>query len=268
MVKIFETHAHYDDRAFDDDREKIIGSFKENGIYAVTNIGADIESSRDTLELINKYDFFYGAIGVHPSDVDCLEDFEDDKKAIAVLENMAKSSGRVVAIGEIGLDYHYENTDKALQEKWFRKQLKLADGLKLPVVIHSRDAAADTIDIMKEEKADKIGGVIHCYSYSVETAKIFLDMGFYIGVGGVLTFNNGRKLKETVEYTPLDKIVLETDSPYLAPQPFRGKRNNSTYLTYVAECIAKIKGITIDEVYEATWNNAHKLYKIEEESIA
>lgn len=262
MVKIFETHAHYDDMAFDEDRDVLIDSFKEKGIYAVTNIGADIKSSENTLELINKYDFFYGAIGVHPSDVDCLEGFGDDKKALDTLEAMAKSSDRVVAIGEIGLDYHYEDTDKPLQDKWFRKQLLLARKLNLPVVIHSRDAAADTIEIMKSEHAGDIGGVIHCYSYSMETAKIFLDMGFYIGVGGVLTFKNGRKLRETVEYAPINRLVLETDSPYLAPEPYRGKRNNSTYIPYVAEVIADIKGISVDEVYEITWNNALKMYGI------
>ena len=264
MIKIFDTHAHYDDDAFDGDRETLIDSFKENGIYAVTNIGADLKSSQNTLGLIKKYDFFYGAVGVHPSDVDCLEEIGDDEKAIKLLLDMAESSERVVAIGEIGLDYHYEDTDKPLQEKWFRKQLGLARRLKLPVVIHSRDAAADTIDIMKDEKAGEIGGVIHCYSYSVESAKIFLNMGFYIGVGGVVTFKNGRKLVETVEYTPLDRIVLETDSPYLAPQDYRGKRNSSLYIPYVAKKIAEIKGVSVDEVYETTWNNAVKMYKIKE----
>mgnify|MGYP002624458550 CR=1 FL=1 len=267
MVKIFETHAHYDDEAFDDDRDAIIENFKEKGIFAVTNIGADINSSENTLNLIKKYDFFYGAIGVHPSDVDCLEVFGDDIKAIKTLEAMAMSSDRVVAIGEIGLDYHYEDTDKPLQEKWFRKQLELAGRLKLPVVIHSRDAAADTVDIMKSEHAEAIGGVIHCYSYSWETAKIFLDMDFYIGVGGVLTFKNGRKLRETVLHTPLDRILLETDSPYLAPEPYRGKRNNSAYIPYVAEAIAGIKGISVDEVYETTWNNAVKMYRVNDKNI-
>lgn len=263
MIKIFDTHAHYDDDAFDGDRETLIDSFKKNGIYAVTNIGADLKSSQNTLGLIKKYDFFYGAVGVHPSDVDCLDEIGDEDRAIKLLLDMANSSERVVAIGEIGLDYHYEDADKPLQEKWFRKQLKLARKIKLPVVIHSRDAAADTVDIMKDEKAEEIGGVVHCYSYSVETAKIFLNMGFYIGVGGVLTFKNGRKLVETVEYTPLDRIVLETDSPYLAPQEFRGKRNSSLYIPYVAEKIADIKGISVDEVYEVTWNNATRMYKID-----
>ena len=266
MIKIFDTHAHYDDDAFDRDREELLKGFESNGVYAVTNIGADLKTSANTLDLIKKYDFFYGAVGVHPSDVDCLEEFADDEKALNAIKEMAESSERVVAIGEIGLDYHYEDTDKELQAKWFRKQLNLARKLNLPVVIHSRDAAADTIDIMKEEKAGEIGGVVHCYSYSAETAKVFLDMGFYIGVGGVVTFNNGRKLKETVEHVPLDKIVIETDSPYLAPQLYRGKRNNSTYLTYVTECIADIKGISVDEVYEVTWKNAHKLYGIKEDT--
>ncbi len=265
MVKIFDTHAHYDDEAFDNDREELIGSFVENGIYAVTNIGADIKSSENTVKLVKKYDFFYGAVGVHPSDVDCLEKIGDEEKAIGIIKDLTNASDKIVAIGEIGLDYHYEDTDKVLQEKWFRRQLNLARCLKLPVVIHSRDAAADTIDIMKSEHAEDLGGVIHCYSYSAETAKIFLNMGYYIGVGGVLTFKNGRRLAETVRFAPLERIVLETDSPYLAPQTYRGKRNNSLYIPYVAEAIADIKSVTVDEVYEITWNNALRLYGINNE---
>ncbi|MBR1817155.1 MAG: TatD family hydrolase [Lachnospiraceae bacterium] len=264
-MKIFETHAHYDDEAFDKDREELINSFCDNNIYAVTNIGADLAGCRATMELIKKYDFFYGAIGIHPSDVEDLESFKDDEKALSILRDMALSHERVVAIGEIGLDYHYDDTDKILQEKWFVKQLDLARELNLPVVIHSRDAAMDTIDIMKREKSEDIGGVIHCYSYSKEIAKIFLDMGFYIGVGGVLTFKNSKKLKETVAYAPLERIVLETDSPYLAPEPYRGKRNSSLNIPYVAEELANIKGVSVEEVYEVTWNNALKLYNISDD---
>ena len=264
MVKIFETHAHYDDKAFDEDREKVIAGLKENGIYAVTNIGSDLKSSQNTLDLIKKYDFFYGAVGVHPSDVNCLEEFGDDEKAIDAIRNMAKSSERVVAIGEIGLDYHYEDTDKKLQEKWFRKQIRLARELNLPVVVHSRDAVDDTICIMEQEKVKEVGGVVHCYSYTEHSAIVFRKMGCYIGVGGVLTFANGRKLKDTVKHTPLASLVLETDSPYLSPQPFRGKRNDSTNLKYVAEAIAKIKEMPVEEVYEKTWENAKNLYRIKD----
>lgn len=259
MIKIFDTHAHYDDEDFNEDREELIAGLKDNGVFKVCNIGASMQTSRDTVLLTKKYDFFYGAVGVHPSEVDELETID----GISELEAMAKDNEKIVSIGEIGLDYHYEDTNKELQKKWFIEQLELARRLKLPVVIHSRDAAKDTIDIMHELKAEEIGGVVHCYSYEVEMAKLYEKMGFYFGIGGVLTFKNSRKLKEVVEYLPLEKIVLETDAPYLAPTPFRGKRNNSTYITYVAEEIANIKGISVDEVYETTWNNAFRLYGID-----
>ena len=256
MVKIFETHAHYDDDAFDIDRDELLNSFSENGIIKAVNIGANLSTSKATVELAKKYDFIYGAVGVHPSDIRELE----ADGAINEIEKMALED-KILAIGEIGLDYHYEDTDELLQKKWFVKQMDLARKLNLPIVVHSRDAAKDTVDIMTAEHAENIGGVIHCFSYSKEVAKTFLDMGFYIGVGGVVTFKNGKKLKEVVEYTPLDRIVLETDAPYLAPEPFRGKRNSSLYIPYAAQTIADIKGITVDELYEITYNNAMKMYR-------
>ena len=256
MVKIFETHAHYDDDAFDIDRDELLNSFSENGIIKAVNIGANLSTSKATVELAKNYDFIYGAVGVHPSDIRELE----ADGAIDEIEKMALED-KILAIGEIGLDYHYEDTDELLQKKWFVKQMDLARKLNLPIVVHSRDAAKDTVDIMTAEHAENIGGVIHCFSYSKEVAKIFLDMGFYIGVGGVVTFKNGKKLKEVVEYTPLDRIVLETDAPYLAPEPFRGKRNSSLYIPYAAQSIADIKGITVDELYEITYNNAMKMYR-------
>lgn len=261
MYKIFETHAHYDDDAFDEDRDALIASMKEGHIEKIVNIGANLETSKNTLRLMEKYDFFYGAIGVHPSDVSDLEDLGNDDKAILTLKEMAEND-KVVAIGEIGLDYHYEDTDKALQQKWFVKQMALAKELKLPIVVHSRDAAKDTVDIMLSERAGDIGGVVHCYSYTKELAKTFLDMGYYFGIGGVVTFKNAKKLVETVEYVPLDRIVLETDCPYLAPEPFRGKRNSSLNIPYVAEKIAEIKNVSVDELYKITWDNAMKLYRL------
>ncbi|MDE6026357.1 MAG: TatD family hydrolase [Lachnospiraceae bacterium] len=264
MYKIFETHAHFDDEDFDEDRDKLLLSMKNNGIEKLVNIGAGLASCKNTLQLMEKYDFIYGAIGVHPSEVSDLEEYDGgDTAAINALRQMALSQSKTVAIGEIGLDYHYENTDKALQKKWFVKQMELADELKLPIVVHSRDAAADTVDIMKANHAETLGGVIHCYSYTKELARVFLDMGYFFGIGGVITFKNARKLVETVEYLPLESIVLETDSPYLAPEPYRGKRNSSLNLPYVAEAIAKIKNISVEEVYRATWNNALKLYNLE-----
>ncbi len=258
MVKIFETHAHYDDEAFDDDREELLNTFKDNGIYAAVNIGANLTSSRIGDKYTKEYDFMYATVGVHPSDIRELENCD----GISELRNLATNNKKIVAIGEIGLDYHYEDTDKALQKKWFIEQLNLARELNLPVVIHSRDAAKDTIDIMQKQKASELGGVVHCYSYTKESAKTFLDMDYFFGIGGVITFSNAKKLKEAVEYIPLDKIVLETDSPYLAPVPYRGKRNSSLYIPHIAEAIAEIKGINIDTVYEATWNNAKTLYRL------
>lgn len=257
MAKIFETHAHYDDDAFDGDRELLLESFSKNGIEKVVNIGANLSTSRATVELTKKYDFIYGTVGVHPSDIRELE----SEGAIEELETLG-TMDKILAIGEIGLDYHYEDTDEFLQKKWFVRQMDLAKKLKLPIVVHSRDAAKDTMDIMEAEKARDIGGVVHCFSYGKEVARIFLDMGFYIGVGGVVTFKNGKKLKEVVEYAPLDRIVLETDAPYLAPEPYRGKRNSSLYIPHAASVIADIKGISVDELYEITYSNAIKLYRL------
>lgn len=254
---IFETHAHYDDRQFDEDRDQLLRSLAAAGIDRVVNIGASIASNKKTLELMNEYDFVYGALGIHPTDSDQLEEVGLDW-----LEEACKHP-KCLAIGEIGLDYYWDEPDREIQKKWFRRQLNLAREQKLPVVIHSRDAAQDTIEIMKEERAEEIGGVVHCFSYTKETAKIFLDMGFFIGVGGVITFANGKKLKEAVEEIPMERIVLETDCPYLSPVPFRGKRNSSLNLTYVVEAIAEIKGVSKEEVERITYENAKKLYRME-----
>jgi len=256
-LEIFETHAHYDDDAFDGDRDELISRLPSFGIKKVCNIGADMKSSENTVQLTKKYDFFYGAVGVHPSD--CEDMTEAD---IETLRKMAMDNEKIVAIGEIGLDYYYDDPERALQKKWFIRQIELAKELKLPIVIHSRDAAQDTMEILQKTHAGDAGGVMHCYSYSKELSERVLDMGFYIGVGGVVTFKNGRKLVETVENTPLDRIVLETDSPYLSPVPHRGKRNSSLNLILVIRRIAEIKGITPEEVAETTFNNAMKMYRI------
>lgn len=259
MIKIFDTHAHYDDEAFDTDRETLLKGMKDKGVCAITNIGVTLETSQYTAKLTEQYDFMYGAVGIFPSEVACMEQSD----VLSELRKLVNNYEKIVAIGEIGLDYHYEDTDKALQQKWFVSQMNLARELKVPVVIHSRDAAKDTVDFMREAHAEEIGGVIHCYSYTKETARDFLDMGFYFGIGGVVTFKNAKKLKAAVEYIPMDRIVLETDSPYLTPSPYRGERNSSAYLTYVAEQIAEIKGISVEEVYNVTWDNAHKMYRVQ-----
>ena len=254
---IFETHAHYDDESFNDDREALIRSLPEKGIGRIINVGASIETTKTTLELATRYDYIYAAVGVHPSDISGL-----NEETFAWLKEQA-SLPKTVAIGEIGLDYYWPEPDHETQKKWFLRQLDLAREIKKPVIIHSRDAAKDTVDLMTEAHAEEIGGVIHCYSYTKETAKIFLDMGFYFGIGGVLTFKNAKKLKEAVEYIPMDRIVLETDCPYLAPEPNRGKRNSSLNIPYVIAAMAQIKGITEEEVRKAAWDNSLKLYHME-----
>lgn len=253
---IFETHAHYDDEAFDTDRDSLLSSMAENGIGTIVNATASRKTVEQSLELAKKYPFIYTTIGVHPSD-----SAEMDEEELNWLEEMCAYE-KAVAVGEIGLDYHYDEPSKDIQKKWFEAQLDLARRVKLPVIIHSRDAAKDTMDIMNSMKAEEIGGDIHCFSYSVEVAREYLNMGFFIGVGGVITFKNGRKLREVVEYAPIEQIILETDSPYLAPEPYRGKRNSSLNLPLVAAKIAEIKGLTTEKVIEITEENARRLYRL------
>ena len=256
MTPIFDTHAHYDDEAFDEDRDALRTWLPENGIARVVNVGASLASCKRTIELMNRYDYIYGAIGVHPSETAELND-----RAFDWLRQQCQL-GKCVAVGEIGLDYYWDEPDRELQKEWFRRQLNMARELDKPVIIHSRDAAKDTVELMTEEHAEEIGGVIHCYSYTKETAEVFLKMGFYFGIGGVLTFKNAKKLKEAVAYIPLERIVLETDCPYLAPEPNRGKRNSSLNIPYVIKALAEIKGVEEETVRQAAWENAHKLYRL------
>ena len=255
-MKLFDSHSHLDDEKFDEDREKLLLSLEENKIEKIINVGASLSSTKSTIALTEKYPFIYGAAGVHPEGTPDLneENFTWLKKQCSL--------EKIVAVGEIGLDYYWDEPDRGIQRYWFRRQLRMAKEVELPVIIHSREAAKDTIDIMKEEDSASIGGVIHCYSYTKESVPTFLDMGFYFGIGGVLTFKNARKLKEAVEYIPMEKILLETDCPYLAPVPYRGKRNSSLYLPHVMEEIAGIKRITPQEVEEVTMENAKRLFRI------
>lgn len=253
---MIDSHAHYDDEAFDIDRDTLLKSMSDNGIETIVNVGANIKGSKESVALSEAYPFIYAAIGVHPSDVDEL-----NEEKLTWLKDMSKHD-KVVAIGEIGLDYHYEDTDKELQKKWFVIQMQLAKEVNKPIIIHSRDAARDTITLMKEAKAEEIPGVVHCYSYTKESAREYLQMGYYFGIGGVLTFKNAKKLKEAVAYIPLDHILLETDSPYLAPEPFRGKRNSSLYLPYVVSEMASIKGISEEEIIRITTENTKQLFGI------
>lgn len=257
MTGIFDTHTHYDDEAFDGDRETLLAELPAQGIQRVVNIGSSLAACRRTLELAEQYDYIYAAIGVHPS-----ETAELTEETFVWLKEQC-GHRKCVAVGEIGLDYYWKEPDPAIQREWFVRQLAMARELSLPVVIHSRDAARDTVDIMTAEKASEIGGVIHCFSYTKETARTFLDMGFYFGIGGVLTFKNAKKLKEAVEYLPMDRIVLETDCPYLAPEPNRGKRNSSLNLPHVIAALAEVKGISGEEVRRAAWDNSCRLYRME-----
>lgn len=251
---IFESHAHYDDEVFDEDREELLASLKEHGIEWVINIGASLQNCRNTLQLMEQYPFIYGAMGVHPS-----ETGELNEENFAWLREQC-SVDKVVAVGEIGLDYHWNDPGPQIQKLWFERQLELAREVNLPVIIHSRDAAKDTLDIMHTLHAEEMEGVIHCFSYSKEIAREYLEMGYHFGIGGVITFQNAKKLKEAVEYIPMDRILLETDSPYLAPEPHRGTRNSSLNLPYVAQEIAALKGMTYEEVVEITAENAKRLF--------
>lgn len=253
---IFDTHAHYDDESFDKDRDELLESMEAGGVGRIVNISAGMESAKASVLLAEKYDFIYASTGVHPEEIGKLTDAD-----IETLKEIS-SNDKVVAIGEIGLDYHYDEPSKELQKEWFVKQLELARDVKFPVIIHSRDAANDTLQIMQEHHAEEIGGVVHCFSYGWDMAKIYLDMGFYLGVGGVVTFKNGKKLKEVVEKMPLERIVLETDAPYLAPEPNRGTRNTSLNLHDVVDVVAEIKGISTEEVERVTWDNACKMYML------
>lgn len=256
-MNIFETHAHYDDEAFIDDRDAVLKRVVDSGVTYIMNVGSNMESTEETLELARTYPFIYGAAGVHPSEADELNEV-----LFARLREIVKEE-KILAVGEIGLDYYWDEPERDIQKKWFARQLELARESKLPVIIHSRDAAKDTYDIMKAEKAEEIGGVIHCFSYAKEIAKKYLDMGFFLGIGGVVTFNNAKKLKEVVEMAPIEMLVTETDSPYLAPVPNRGKRNDSSNLVYVVDMIAQLKGMERETVEQQLFDNGKRLYRMQ-----
>lgn len=259
MKKIFDTHAHYDDDAFDMDREELLASMKEQGVGRIVNVSANLHEIQETLKLIEQYPFIYGAAGVHPDDTRELNEENFGQIRQATMHE------KMVAIGEIGLDYYWDSSDRETQKKWFLRQLELAKELDKPVIIHSREAARDTLDLIKAAGGPDFSMVIHCYSYSTELAREYLNMGYYLGIGGVVTYKNGVKLKEVVSYMPLDRILLETDAPYLTPVPFRGKRNSSEKIHYVVEEIARLKQVSQEEVLETTWNNACRFYRLNED---
>ncbi|MDO4488054.1 MAG: TatD family hydrolase [Eubacteriales bacterium] len=260
---IFDTHAHYDDEAFNEDRESVIAGLRDYGVEKVVNVGARLKGSENSVELAKRYPFFYAAVGIHPDD--CLL---MDESWIERLRELA-SYEKCVAIGEIGLDYHgfdiYDDKpSKELQAKWFKRQLELAAEIGKTVIVHSRNAALDTLEMMKHARYE-LGiekAIIHCFSYSQETAREYLEMGYYLGFGGVVTYEAQRKLTKVLGITPLERIVLETDCPYLAPTPHRGERNHSGYLTLVRDKLAEIKGVSPEEVESVTYENALKVYNI------
>ena len=253
--KIFDSHAHYNAEQFDEDRDEVIEKIKANRVIGVMNCGTDVKSSKHTIELCEKYDMFYGAVGIHPEDAfNVTEDVVNEIKELA-------SHDKIKAIGEIGLDYYWEeNPSRENQKDVFRKHLALAKELNMPVIIHDRDAHADTLEIMKE--FPDVIGVVHCFSGSKEMAIECVKLGYYIGITGVVTFKNAKKIIEVVENVPLDRLLVETDAPYMAPVPKRGKRNESDYIEYVIEKIAEIKGISAVEVSEKTIENTKKLFNI------
>lgn len=257
---IFESHAHYDSKEFDEDREILLASMPECGIHKIINVGCNIASCQMTEYLMKEYPHVYGAMGVHPSEIDCLSD-----EMLLWLMDVA-THDKVVAVGEIGLDYYWEKDAdvRTMQQYWFMKQLEIARDLNLPVIVHSRDAAEDTLEIIREAHNANSRGVIHCFSYSKEIALEYVKLGYHIGVGGVVTFKNAKKLKEVVEAVPIERILVETDCPYMAPEPFRGKRNSSLYIPNIITEIAKIKGMSHEEVESITYQNGMMLFDLDE----
>ena len=252
---LFDTHAHLNDPAFDPDREELMASFADAGVGLVMNAGCSLESSRDIVQMAEKYPWLYASVGSHPDSAD-----EVNEAVLEEYRKLCKQSDKVKAIGEIGLDYYYEDIPREIQQRAFRMQMALAQELDMPVIIHERDAHNDGLAIIKE--FPRVKGVFHCYSGSAEMARQLVNLGWYIGFTGVLTFKNARKAVETAASIPLDRIVLETDCPFMAPEPYRGKRNHPGYLYRMAEKLAEIRGISVEEVHAATLENGKRLYCI------
>ena len=252
---LFDTHAHMDDRAFDEDRAALLADLPNQQIALLMNPGCSLESSRNAVKLANAYDYIYAAVGSHPDVAD-----EVNEEVLEEYRKLCKLNDKVKAIGEIGLDYHYEDIPRQTQQKAFRAQMALAAELNLPVIVHERDAHEDGMTIVKE--FPQVKGVFHCYSGSAEMARQLVDLGWYIGFTGVLTFKNARKAVEVAASIPLERIVLETDCPYMAPEPFRGKRNDPGKLYRMAEKLAEIRGMSVEEIHRITVENGKRLYRI------
>jgi TatD DNase family protein len=257
MRVLFDSHAHIDSLKFEDDREFVISRARANNVGLIMNPGADLETSRNAVELSSNHDFIYAAVGVHPHEV---KDMDED--VLERIEELAKGSDKVRAIGEIGLDYHYDLSPRDIQKKWFAEQIRLARKLGMPVIIHDREASHDVMTILKEEDAFSTGVLMHCYSGSVEMAKEYIRLGAYLSIAGPVTFDNNKKTPEVVRHVPLDRLLIETDSPYLTPVPFRGKRNEPMYVRHTCDRIAAILQIPAEEVEKATWDNACRFFGI------
>jgi len=252
-----DTHAHYDDERFNEDRDEIIKRVYDEGTGIIINAASHVESSEKSLELAKKYSYVYCSVGIHPHSAHQCNDI-----TMAYLTTLARHE-KVVAIGETGLDYHYDFCTREVQKKNFVANIALAKELQKPLVIHDRESHEDILQIMKEEKATLCGGVVHCFSGSVEMAKEVVKMGFYISVGGAVTFKNARRIIDVLHYLPNDRLLLETDCPYMTPEPYRGTRNDSSYIRYTAQKIADIKEVAIEEIYETTNTNACRLFGIQ-----
>jgi TatD DNase family protein len=256
FIMLFDTHVHLNADQFNEDLEEVISRALHEGVTQMVVVGFDRPTISRAMELAERYEFIYACIGWHP--VDAIDMTEED---LAWIEELS-SHEKVVAIGEMGLDYHWDKSPKDIQKEVFRKQIRLAKKVKLPIVIHNREATADIVEILHEEGAEEVGGIMHCFSGSPEVAKECIKMNFYISLGGPVTFKNAKKPKEVASEVPLDRLLIETDCPYLAPHPYRGKRNEPGYVKLVAEEIAEIKGLTFEEIALATTQNAKKVFAI------
>lgn len=255
-MELFDSHAHYDDNRFKDDAYEVIENAYNSGVKHIINVGSDIKTSRKSIEFAEKFEYIYATVGVHPHEVGKLEDNDEE-----IIRSLC-SHPKVIALGEIGLDYYYDHSPRELQKSWLIRQLEVAKDVKLPFVIHNRDAHEDIMKIVRDELPFEKSGVFHCFSGSWEMAKELLDMGIYLSVGGPITFKNARKTIEVVKNMPLDMLLIETDCPYLTPEPFRGRRNDSSYMRLTAEKIAEIREKSIEEIADITTKNAEKLFNI------
>jgi TatD DNase family protein len=253
---LFDTHAHYDDESYNEDREEVLRKSYESGVSYILNASCDIVTTIQSIELSKKFEFVYASVGFHPHSVS-----KASEKDLETLMKLGKKD-KVVAVGEIGLDYYYEFSPRELQKKWFRLQIDIAKNLNLPIIVHNREAHADSLNIVKEENAKEVGGVFHCYSGSKEMARELLNNNFYISIAGPVTFKNASKVVEVAKYIPDDRLLIETDCPYLTPEPYRGKRNQSTYVRFVAEKIAEIRGTSFEYIAETTKENGKRLFGI------